>query len=106
MYSEKNNSDDRLKLEDPITYYLEHIDDYEIMGELRWEDPELYTLIFRLNYIKSLANKEPIYRCPICRGNIITDTWGEEYCSVCGLVTRTSYPYVAGQKIHLDYGVK
>lgn len=106
MCNEKNNSDDQLKLEDPITYYLENIDDEEIMNQLRWDDPELYNQILRLNYLQSLTNKEPIYQCPICRGNIITDNWGEEYCSVCGLVTRTQYPYVAGQKIHLDYGLK
>ena len=93
-------------MEDPIKYYLENIDDSEIMNELRWEDPYLYIQILRLHYIDSLQNKENIYQCPICRGEIITDNLGEEYCCVCGLVTRTPYPYVAGQKIHVDYGLK
>ena len=76
------------------------------MGDLKWEDRELYNQILRLHYIDNLQNKENIYRCPICGKDIITDNMGEEYCSSCGLVTRTQYPYVAGQKIHLDYGLK
>lgn len=99
--------DDDLKVENPILYYLKNIDDPEIMEELRWEDPGFYEYILRLNYIQSLTNKEPIYKCPLCNHSIITDIdSGEEYCSVCGLVTRTHYPYVAGQRLHLDYGVK
>lgn len=104
----ENFSDDdlQLKLENPTKYYLENIDDAEIMNELKWEDPDLYLHILRLNFINKITDHEPIYRCPECRSNIITDEWGEEYCSNCGLVTRTHYQYVAGQSIVLPFGLK
>ena len=97
----------QLKLEDPIEYYLKNIEDPEIMAELRWEDPYFYDYLLRLHFINEMQNHENIYRCPECRGNIITDIdSGEEYCTCCGLVTRTHYPYVAGQRLMLDYGLK
>lgn len=101
-----SDEDLQLKLENPIQYYLKYIDDEEIMAELNWSDPELYHRVMRLDFINKMSNNEPIYRCPECRSNIITDTWGEEYCSNCGLVTRTYYNYVAGKPIKLPFGLK
>lgn len=106
MCEESNVNDDTLKLENPIKYYLKNFDDEEIMAELRWEDPELYQKILRIVEIDGMKNKQQIYRCPECEKNIITDEWGEEYCSNCGLVTRAHYPYVAGQRINLVFGLK
>ena len=106
MCTEKISDDDKLKLEDPIKYYLEHIHDEDIMNELKWEDPELYNHIIRLNFIHLMSNHEQIYICPECHKNIITDEWGEEYCSNCGLVTRTYYDYVAGLRLELPFGRK
>lgn len=107
MCNEKNTSDeDQLKLENPTKYYLKNFKNHEIMDELKWEDPYLYDTIIRLHYIKQMQNPDNIYMCPECRGNIITDESGEEYCKNCGLVTRTHYPYVAGQRFIVDYGLK
>lgn len=101
------DDDLQLRLENPTEYYLKNIEDHEIMAELRWEDPYFYDYILRLHFINEMQNHENIYRCPECRGNIITDIdSGEEYCTCCGLVTRTHYPYVAGQRVTLDYGLK
>ena len=107
MCNENIRDDDaQLKLENPTKYYLKNIDDPEIMGELKWEDPYFYEYILRLHFIQKMQNHQNIYRCPECRGNIITDESGEEYCNDCGLITRTHYPYVAGQRIIVDYGLK
>ena len=106
LCNDKISDDDQLKLENPTEYYLKNIKDPEIMDELRWEDPYFYDYILRLHFINEMQNHENIYRCPECRGNIITDDWGEEYCTNCGLVTRTHYPYTAGQPISLPYGIK
>ena len=95
-----------LRLENPTQYYLNHIDDEKIMHELLEDDPYLYMHILRLNFINQMSNHDPIYRCPECRSNIVTDESGEEYCESCGLITRTSYDYVAGQKVSLPYGRK
>ena len=107
MYNDKISDDDhQLKLENPTKYYLKHFDDKEIMDELKWEDPYFYYYILRLHFTNEIKNHENIYRCPECRGNIITDDQGEEYCTDCGLVTRTQYSYTAGQPILLPYGLK
>ena len=107
MCTGKNKDDDAgLKQKNPIKYYLKHYNNKKIMDELRWENPELYNRIQRLHKKWLITNHEPIYKCPECNQNIITDEWGEEYCNNCGLVTRTHYPYVAGQKIHLPFGIK
>lgn len=106
MCDNRISDDIKLKLESPIQYYLEHIDDEEIMAELAWDDPELYQQIQRLLFIQCMQPYENITQCPECRGEIITDEWGEEYCETCGLITRTQYPYVAGHKIRLPYGQK
>ena len=104
----ENFIDDTLKakLVNPTKYYLEHVDDDAIMMELAREDLELYAHVLRLDFINKMSNHEPIYQCPECRSNIITDESGEEYCSTCGLVTRTYYKYVAGQCISLPFGLK
>lgn len=99
-------SDDKLKIENPLQYYLDNINDNDIMTELAWEDPELYQHVQRIYFIHKMQNHEPIYKCPECRGEIITDEWGEEYCETCGQVTRTQFRYVAGHKIKLAYGLK
>ena len=107
MCNEKISDEDlQLKLENPTKYYLKNINNTEIMEALRWEDPDFYDTILRLHYIQQMQNRENIYQCPECRGNIITDDWGEEYCTDCGLVTRTPYPYTAGHRISLPYGLK
>ena len=93
-------------MENPTKYYLQHFYDQEIMDHLKWVDPYQYLDVIRLHFIKQMTNHENINTCPECKGNIITDEWGEEYCEECGLVTRTHYPYIAGQKITLDYGIK
>ena len=100
------DEDLKQKLENPTQYYLDHIHDEKIMLELAGGDIEYYQYILRLDFIDKMSNHEHIYQCPECQGNIITDIWGEEYCEKCGLVTRTHYPYVASQRITLDYGLK
>lgn len=99
-------SDDDELIENPIRYYLENINNLRVMSQLYKEDTELYHHILRLDWISKMSNHEPIYVCPNCQGSIITDEWGEEYCSHCGLVTRTQTQYVAGQKIFLPFGIK
>ncbi len=106
MCIEKNSDDENLKLENPIKYYLNIFHDKKIMNTLKWEDPYLYSIIERLHYINQLKNKDNTHICPECKGNITSDEDGEEFCTSCGLVTRTFYPYVAGQKITLPYGLK
>ena len=107
MCTENISDDDlQLKLENPTKYYLKHYDDEEIMAQLLWDDPELYHHIQRLHYIHEISNHERIFSCPECRTNIITDEKGEEFCVNDGLVTRTHYDYVAGQKIYLPFGLK
>ena len=100
------DDDLKLRLENPTQYYLEHIDDNQIMMELAMEDLDLYLHVLRLEFIHKMSNHEPISNCPECRSVIITDEWGEEYCSNCGLITRTYYDYVAGQHINLPFGLK
>lgn len=76
------------------------------MDELKWEDPYFYDTIIRLHYIKQMQNHDNIYMCPECQGDIITDEAGEEYCNECGLITRNCYPYTAGTKYELPYGLR
>lgn len=106
MCDEKISDDIKLKYEDPVTYYLKHFHDQEIMGELRWIDPYLYFQIYRIHFIQQLKDKTLTSKCPDCGDEIIQDEWGEEYCNSCGLVTRSTYDYVAGFKIYLPYGLK
>lgn len=106
MCNNQLSDDDKLKMENPLQYYLEHIHDKKIMAELAWDDPEFFQHVHRIYFIQQIQNHEPIYKCPECRGKVITDEWGEEYCETCGLVTRTQFPYVAGHKIRLPYGLK
>ena len=94
-------------LQNNLDYYLQHIDNQEIMSKLKWENPILYETVQRINYLLSFANKEPIYNCPECGAEIEVDKdLCEEYCSQCGLITRNSYPYIAGQKYTLPYGIR
>lgn len=104
--SKKNYGDTQLKEENPVKYYLKHIGDKQIMETLRWEDIELYNFVQRLHYVQSFQTREPLNKCPKCEEPIEEDEWGEEYCSKCGLVTRSHYPYVASQKIIFPYGIK
>lgn len=106
MCDEKISDDTKLKYEDPVTYYLKHFHNQEIMGELRWCDPYLYLQICRIHFIQQLKDKTPTSKCPECGDEIIQNEWGEEYCNSCGLVTRSTYDYVAGFKIYLPYGLK
>ena len=103
-----NYIDDNLKLrlENPTKYYLNHIHDEEIMIELIREDPYLFQHVIRLDFINKISNHDNIHQCPECRGSIIKDESGEEYCETCGLVTRTHIAYVAGQRISLPFGLK
>ena len=101
----EKSDDTELTFPDLIKYYLENYDK-EIIDTLRWEDPYLYETIVRLHYISQLKNKHNLHKCPECRGTISSDEQGEEFCTDCGLVTRTFYLYVAGQKITLPYGLK
>ena len=96
-----------------IEFYLEHYDDKEIMFELWLYDPIFYLRVKdayphwkRVKYIKLCKNHEPIYNCPECGAEITTDEWGEEYCSICGLITRTHYNYVAGLQFEVPFGIK
>lgn len=109
MCNEKNSDDNQLKNINPVSYYLKNFNNPEIQEELKelsWSDPYLYEHIIRLNYINQISNHQNIHQCPECENNIITNEWGEEYCETCGLVTRTNYNYVAGQKINLPFGLK
>lgn len=109
MHAEKICDDNTLKTENPISYYLQNFKDEEVqkeLSELAWTDHDLYQRILRLHFIYEMSNHEHINTCPECHSIIITDEWGEEYCSNCGIVTRSFYQYVAGQKIKLHYGCK
>lgn len=101
------NDDEKLKLEDPIRYYLKHSDDEEIMTQLKWEDYEFYQLVIRLIFLDQAINHEPIWRCPECGAYVTIDKdKSEEYCPSCGLITRNCYPYTAGNKYELPYGLR
>ena len=94
-------------LQKNFEYYLQNIDNQEIMDQLKWENPRLYDIVHRIDYILSFSNKQPIGKCPECGAEIIVDKDAcEEYCRECGLVTRNSYPYVASQKYDLPYGIR
>ena len=99
-------SDDELKTINPLTYYLKHIGNIELMEELRWENPPLYRKVHRIHYILSFKTKEPLNKCPECGEHITSDEWGEEYCPKCGCVTRNNYNYTSGTKHCLPYGLK
>ncbi len=45
-------------------------------------------------------------KCPECQTLTIklSEDRSYEYCTKCGLITRASITYVAGQRIHLPYG--
>ena len=49
---------------------------------------------------------ENIEKCPDCQTLTIklSEDRSYEYCTKCGLITRASITYVAGQRIHLPYG--
>lgn len=96
----------KLYEENPIRYYLKHIGNQKIMGELKRTDRELFDKVHRIHYIRSFSNKDPIWKCPECGQDIELDEWGEEYCSKCGLVTRSHTNYNAGIQIYLPYGIK
>ena len=46
-------------------------------------------------------------KCPDCKTFTIkiSENRSYEYCTQCGLITRASYDYAAGIKIHLPYGI-
>ncbi|MBR3140540.1 MAG: hypothetical protein IKF11_06715 [Methanobrevibacter sp.] len=50
---------------------------------------------------------ENIEKCPECQTMTIklSDNKSYEYCTKCGLITRASIEYVAGQRIDLPYGI-
>ena len=102
----EKSDDTELTFQELIKYYLENFDNKEILDNLHWEDPYLYDTIVRLHYISQLKNKYNLHICPECRGTITSDESGEEFCTECGLVTRSFYHYVAGQKMTLPYGLK
>ena len=102
----KSIKNEHLETEDKITYYLSNIDNEEVMEDLRWISPNLFLKIMRLSYINTFRNKEPISTCPECHEKTILLDDGEEYCEKCGLVTRNNYPYTAGFKHYLEYGVR
>lgn len=97
---------EKLKEENPIKYYLQHTGDKKVMKKLRWDNPKLYRAVQRAVYLKQLQSKEPLHRCPKCGDTITCDEWGEEYCPRCGVITRNNYPYTAGVKHDLPYGLK
>ena len=101
-----SEEDTQLLKENPIRYYLKHIGNIKMMGELKRDNRELYDKVHRLHYILSFANKEPIWKCPECGEDINVDEFGEEYCPRCGLITRTHTNYNAGIQIKLPYGIK
>ena len=101
-----SDEDEKLKNENPLIYYLKHINDKEIMKELRWKNRALYQKVHRIHYILSFKTKEPLRKCPDCGETITSDEWGEEYCPRCGLITRNSYNYTAGEMHELPYGLK
>ena len=101
-----SDEDEKLKNENPIAYYLKHINDKKIMEELRWQNRELYNKVHRIHYILSFKTNEPLRKCPDCGGKITSNEWGEEYCPKCGLITRNSYKYTAGIIYKLPYGLK
>ena len=45
---------------------------------------------------------ENIEKCPTIK---LSDNKSYEYCTKCGLITRASIEYVAGQRIDLPYGI-
>ena len=50
---------------------------------------------------------ENIDKCPECKTLTIklSEDKSYEYCTECGLITRASITYVAGQRIDLPYGI-
>ena len=50
---------------------------------------------------------ENLEKCPECKTLTITKSpdHSYEYCEKCGLITRASYDYAAGEKIDLPYGI-
>lgn len=96
----------QLQLLNPTKYYLNHIDDEEIMLELARDDPYLFQHVIRQDYIQKISSHERLYQCPECQSNIVQDEWGEQYCPNCGVVTRSHSRYVAGFKHELSYGLK
>ena len=50
---------------------------------------------------------EDIEKCPECQTITIqlSQDKSYEYCTKCGLITRASIEYVAGQSIELPYGI-
>lgn len=50
---------------------------------------------------------ENIEKCPECKTFTIkiNEDKSYEYCTKCGLITRASITYVAGQRIHPPYGL-
>ena len=50
---------------------------------------------------------ENIEKCPECKTLTIklNENRDYEYCTKCGLITRASYDYIAGQHIDLPYGI-
>ena len=51
--------------------------------------------------------EENIQICPECKTMTIipNEDSSYEYCETCGLITRASMEYVAGQRIDLPYGI-
>ena len=50
---------------------------------------------------------ENIEKCPECETLTIrlSEDKSYEYCTQCGLITRASIEYVAGQRLDLPYGI-
>ena len=96
--------------DEKISYFLKNFHKEEVqeeLGELKWLDPYLYDEIIRTHFINEMTNHENLSKCPECGTMTIklSDTNDYEYCTECGLITRASVKFVAGQKIDLPYGI-
>ena len=67
----------------------------------KWLNPRKY-------YINSFINHQSLKYCPECGAEVeySSEDEDEAYCTKCGLVTSSSYPYVAGIKIDYPYGIR
>jgi len=63
-------------------------------------------LLIRMTDEQESAEDNPD-QCPECKTFTIETSpdGSEEYCTRCGLITRASIQYVAGQRIDLPYGI-
>lgn len=74
--------------------------------------PTMFPGVRNILIRKNMCNEdefeiENIEKCPDCQTLTIKQSEDQsyEYCTRCGLITRASITYVAGQRIHLPYGI-